>query len=124
MPVRSLLAGLIALPAAAHSEPRLVGSSPQDGATGVPAGEQTLTLEFSEPLARDRMSVTTSAAGAAPTFVGKPEFSEDGRTFRIKMQLHPGTLYAVGANSPTFKNFQTPAGVPVTPALIRFRTAP
>ena len=118
------LAALVLTSAVAFSEPQLVGSWPADGAKGVPAGEQTLVLEFSEPMARDRMSVTTGPAGAAPEFIGSPSFSEDGRTFRIRMRLRPGLSYAVGANSPSHMNFQNTAGQPVSPRIIRFTTAP
>lgn len=121
--IRLAAAGLFALPAIAIAEPRLVSSSPADGAVDVPSGEQTLVFRFSEPLAPDRMSVTTNASGAAPEFIGRPNFSADGRTFTIRMRLRPGVAYAVGANSSTYRNFQTPAGVPVAPVLVRFRTA-
>ena len=118
-----MTAVLTLLPAVALAEPRLVSSWPQDGAKAVPAGEQTLVLQFSEPMARDRMSVTTGQIGAAPEFVGPPTFSDDGRTFRIRMRLKPGLTYVVGANGPSHRNFQNMRGEPAAPSIVRFATA-
>ena len=116
------LAVFAVLPALLGGEPRLVSSWPSHGAQDVPAGEQTLVFEFSEPMARDRMSVTTGNAGAAPEFIGAPAFSADGRTFRIRMRLQPGLTYVIGANSPNHSNFQSERGEPAAPVVIRFST--
>ncbi|RAK56416.1 Ig-like domain-containing protein [Phenylobacterium deserti] len=118
------MTALIALvPAVAFAEPELVSSWPKDGAKDVQPGEQTLVFVFSEAMARDRMSVTVGDLGVAPDFVGPPEFSDDGRTFRIRMRLKPGLTYVVGANGPNHTNFRSLSGEPARPAAIRFTTA-
>lgn len=120
--IKRTAAILVMFPAMAFAEPRLVSSWPANGADDVEAGEQTLVLEFNEPMARDRMSVTTGTVGATPEFIGTPTFSADGRTFRVRMKLKPGLTYIVGANGPNHGNFQNERGDPAVPAMIHFST--
>jgi hypothetical protein len=52
----------------------------------------------------------------------KPQWSADGNTCILPVRLKPEWSYELGLNSPSFKNFQSAAGVPLTPVIYRFST--
>ena len=99
-------------------------SSPADGDVAATPGDRLLRFTFSEPMKRDRWSVTDGDLGAKPAFTGAPAFSPNGRTFTVQMHVEPDRTYVVGANGPGYTYFQGENGVPATPALIRFTTEP
>lgn len=125
MPVRLVaLLALSATPAVARgaleseaSRPHVVMAVPAAGAVAR-AGATELVWTFSEPMDPRGFSVTGDPA-AMPRFIGKPSFSADHRTFRLRVQLEPERRYDIGVNSKSYRNFRSARGV--TASMQRFR---
>ncbi len=52
----------------------------------------------------------------------QPYWTDDHMTCVLPVELEPGKTYRFGLNSPSFRNFQSAAGVPLGPVTITFRT--
>ena len=125
--VVSLTAAVVLTAACAQAEnaadaPALVAAWPDEGAV-VASGEQTLRWTFDQAMDKGGWSVT-GAPDAMPDFTSDPAFSDDGRTFTIRMRLEPGRTYDLGVNSVSHMNFRSAAGVPAAFRRIRFSTHP
>ncbi|MFH1918333.1 MAG: hypothetical protein ABIP48_00385 [Planctomycetota bacterium] len=73
------------------------------------------------------MSAGFSWTGGGPRFPnipgGKgPHWTEDRKTCVLPVELKPDSEYILGLNSPSHKNFQSAAGVPLEPILYKFAT--
>lgn len=108
---------------AGGSVPQIVSTSPPNGATDVDPSITEITVTFD----RD-MGMGFSWTGGGPTFPKvpagkKPQWTEDGKTCVLPVELKPDSFYMLGLNSPSHKNFQSEGGVPLDPVLYTFRTA-
>ncbi len=122
MRILTLAAAAAVLSAAApQSAPSVVDTWPANGATVSP-GETTIRITFSEPMARDGMSLTVAGAAEFPKPTSPPQFSADGLSLSFKASLQPGKTYGIGVNGPSHKNFRSDKGVPATPAVVIFKT--
>ncbi|MFH1147946.1 MAG: RNA polymerase sigma factor, partial [Pseudomonadota bacterium] len=52
----------------------------------------------------------------------RPHWTEDRRTCILPVLLQPNRQYRLGLNSPSNRNFQSAAGVPLDPVIYTFRT--
>ena len=71
------------------------------------------------------MAAGFSWTGGGPEFpktTGKPRWTADRKTCVLPVKLQPGSNYRLGLNSPSFKNFQSAAGIPLEPVEYQFTT--
>lgn len=125
--VAMMLAGLafaalmVGRPESMPSEPRVVATTPAQGAT-IPPGPFTLSVTYDRAMAPDGWSFVQTGRGAYPGCDNRPVQSSDGRTFTMRCTAEAGTRYAVAFNAGRFRNFRSRAGVPAQPAMLWFRT--
>ncbi|PXA94367.1 hypothetical protein DMC18_06555 [Caulobacter sp. D5] len=113
-----------ALAVADHKEPRppapprVVAVSPAPGAV-VPAGSISLTVTFDQPKQAGWSFITRDPA-TFPACAPKPVQSRDRRSFTLSCTVQAGRSYEVGFNNDRHRKFASDAGVPATPAVVRF----
>ena len=109
-------------PAAKSGAPRIVATSPKNGAINV--GPATLT-EISVTFDQD-MQGGMSWTGGGPEFpamrVGEKARWTDKRTCVLPVKVETAHRYRVGINSPSYRNFRSAAGVPADATAIIFTT--
>lgn len=105
-------------------KPAVVEMNPANGATGVDPKTAELRVTFSVPMGAG-FSWTGSGPEHPASPAGKgPAWSEDHLTCVLPVKLEPNRQYRVGLNSPSHKNFQSAAGVPLDPIVYTFKTGP
>jgi hypothetical protein len=103
-------------------KPQIIAMTPANGATDVDPATKELRVTFNVP-----MKSGFSWTGGPPQFPAAPEgkkpyWSEDHKTCFLPAELKPSTEYRLGLNSPSHKNFQSTAGVPLDPLTYTFKT--
>ena len=103
--------------------PEIVSLDPPNGAREVSPAVKELRVTFNVPMG-DEFSWT----GGGPNFPKipdgkKPYWTRDGKTCVLPVELKPGSEYALGLNSPSFKGFQSDEGVPLNPVSYTFKTS-
>ena len=104
------------------SNPRVVATNPPAFADDVDPSLDKITATFDQPM-RDRSWSWTGGGETFPELTGKPHYDATRKTCTLPVKLKAGQVYWVGINSPSYKNFKTPAGVPATRHVILFATA-
>lgn len=83
-----------------------------------------LRVTFSVPMGAG-WSWTGGGAGYPALRAGEnPRWTEDQRTCILPVRLEPNRQYRLGLNSPSHRNFQSAAGVPLEPVGYTFQTGP
>ena len=107
--------------APAQGAPRIVATSPKNGATDVDPGLAEITVTFDQD-----MEGGMSWTGGGPEFPAIPQGKQGGwrdkRTCVLPVKLVGGHRYRVGINAPSYRNFRSASGVEVTPTAIFFTT--
>jgi hypothetical protein len=103
-------------------KPAIVEMSPANGAHGVDPQTAELRVTFSVP-----MAAGFSWTGGGPEYPTQPQgerphWTEDQKTCVLPVRLEPSHEYRLGLNSPSHKNFQSAAGVPLEPVIYKFKT--
>jgi RNA polymerase sigma-70 factor (ECF subfamily) len=105
----------------ALTAPRIVATSPANGATDVDPGLTEITVTFDQD-----MGAGFSWTGGGPQYPASPEGArahwQDKRTCVMPVKLEPGHHYRVGINSPSYRNFRNAAGKPAQPSSLSFTT--
>jgi hypothetical protein len=102
--------------------PTIVALNPINGAQSVSPGLKELRVTFNAP-----MQEGCSWTGGGPEFPTipdgkKPYWTEDHKTCVLPVELRPGSLYRLGLNSVSFKNFRSMGGVALMPVAYTFKT--
>ena len=106
----------------AQERPRVVRTSPENGATSVDPATNELRVTFDQPMVTSGYSFV----GGGPTFpevVGRPLWISN-TTIVLPVRLKPDHAYWLSINSDRYQNFQGINGLPAVPYPISFRTAP
>lgn len=103
--------------------PKIVSMKPPMGSQDVSPDVKELRVTFSVP-----MGGGFSWTGGGPQFPTSPEgkkpfWTEDHKTCVLPVELKPNSQYRLGLNSPSYKGFQSAAGVPLTPMVYTFKTS-
>ncbi len=103
-------------------KPVILEMSPANGSENVDPRTTELRVTFSVP-----MGGGFSWTGGEPDFPAEPEgtgprWTGDQRTCVLPVRLEPNRQYRLGLNSPSHKNFQSAAGVPLDPVIYTFKT--
>jgi beta-lactamase regulating signal transducer with metallopeptidase domain len=103
--------------------PKIVKSTPENGATDVDPRLGIISITFDTPMAPG-FSWTGDGPRYPPVPEGqRPRWSADGKTCTLPVKLVPGTEYELGLNSFQHKNFSSKWGVPLEPVQFTFKTA-
>lgn len=108
--------------ALAQGAPRIVATSPKNGATDVDPGLTEITVTFDQDM-EEGMSWTGGGALFPVIPNGKQAAWRDKRTCVLPVKLVAGHRYRVGINAPSYRSFRSSGGVEVTPTAIVFTTA-
>ena len=113
------LSGSDAEPAAA-SPPRVVRTSPAEGAA-IPPGPFTLSVRFDQPMMSGAYSFVRTDEGAFPDCsMQQPLLSDDRRTYSVQCTAAPGESYVIWFNQgalPQFSQCPGRVGRAIAPAL-------
>lgn len=101
--------------------PKVASMMPENGATNVIASTERLVVTFDRPMGGG-MS-WTKANGVQPEGAGKPVWNADQTICTLPVKVVAGQTYSIGLNHPFANNFQSAAGVPLTPVVWTFTTA-
>lgn len=102
--------------------PRIASLSPENSAADVDPNTDSLRVTFDTPM-DEGMSWTGGGAQFPKLAEGKkPSWSADGLTCTLPVALEPDHEYQLGLNSLEHINFQSRWGVPLKPAVYKFRT--
>ena len=103
-------------------KPAILEMSPANGAHEVDPRTTELRVTFSVPMGGG-MSWTGGGPDYPVVQEGKrPHWTDDQRTCVLPVRLEPSHQYRLGLNSPSHKNFQSAAGVPLDPVVYTFQT--
>ena len=105
----------------AQGAPRLIATSPKNGASDVDPGLTEITVTFDQDM-EGGMSWTGGGSEFPATPSGKHAMWRDKRTCVLPVKLVAGHRYRVGINSPSFRNFRSVAGVSIPATAIFFTT--
>ena len=110
------------LTADAQERPRVVRTSPENGAMSVDPATNELRVTFDQPMVTSGYSFV----GGGPTFpevVGRPLWISN-TTIVLSVRLKPDHAYWLSINSDRYQGFRGTNGLPAVPYPISFRTAP
>ena len=107
--------------AQAQDAPRIVLTSPKNGATDVDPTLKEVAVTFDRDM-EGGMSWTGGGPEMPVSPKGKRAEWRDKRTCVLPVQLVAGHRYRVGINSPSYRNFRSEAGVSVIPTALYFTT--
>jgi hypothetical protein len=103
------------------NKPKIISMQPANGATEVDPTLKEIRVTFNIP-----MRGSFSWTGGGPQFPGaagkRPYWTDDKKTCVLPVDLKPNSSYSLGLNSPSHKNFQSSAGIPLDPVPYKFKT--
>lgn len=102
--------------------PRVVNTSPADGATDIDPATNEIRVIFDKEMTGESWSWVRSAAEAFPEAAGDIHYLPDMKTCVMPVKLEPGTKYVVWFNTANYLNFKDREGRPATPHLLTFTT--
>ena len=107
----------------AQAVPRIVAASPAVGGTEVDHDLSEITVTFDQDMGRG-----FSWNGGGPNFPKipdgkKPYWTDDRKPCLLPVEPKPGWEYQLGLNSPSQRNFQSAAGLPLKPVVYSFKTS-
>jgi len=105
-----------------QSIPVIVKTEPAAFDRDVPANLDKITVTFSRPMT-DRSWSWTGGGDTYPEVVGKIAYNDTQTVCTLPVKLHPGKVYWVGVNGPSYRNFKSAEGVPAPWYVILFATA-
>ncbi len=104
------------------AKPQIVSLNPPNGARDVDPNLQELRVTFNVPMGAG-MSWTGGGAQFPAGIEGsQPQWTNGGKTCVLPVRLEPAHEYRLGLNSPSHKNFQSAAGVPLDAVVYTFKT--
>jgi hypothetical protein len=102
--------------------PRVLSMNPANGAQDVSPSITMLSVTFNTAMA-EGFAWTGGGPQMPKTPEGRrPYWTKDHKTCVLPVELAPGSSYRLGLNSPSFKGFQSAAGVPLEPVNYTFTT--
>lgn len=104
----------------AQERPRVVRTSPENGAMSVDPATNELRVTFDQPMATGVSFV--GGGPTAPEVVGRPLWISN-TTIVLPIRLKPNHTYWISINSDSHQNFRGTNGLPAVPYPISFRTA-
>lgn len=103
--------------------PQIVELSPGNGDGEVDPTIKKISVTFDTKMGGGASWVTLDRQAWPGAAGGRPEWSKDGRTCTLPVEIEPGKTYKVGLNGPFYLNFQSRYGVPLPAVVWSFTTA-
>lgn len=107
--------------ALAAGRPKVVSTTPADGATGVDPGLGAIRVVFDRPM-RDGSWAFAGEPSRVPQTSGKPYYDAARTTWTVPVKLEPDRAYRFGLNSDRHEGFRSAEGVPLEPVSVAFQT--
>ena len=104
------------------SSPRVIKTSPGNGATDVDPSLGEISVMFSRPMLDKSWSWSYEERSTFPEVVGDPRYTDDGATCVLPVKLQPGKQYVIWINTSRLKNFKDRNGTPAEPYKFTFMT--
>ncbi|GEM_PF-4522845 len=116
--------GVFVSVAIAGTAPRVVKTSPPDGAKDVDPATTEIVVVFDMPVKQNSWSVVQAGDETFPELAGDSPISfRDDKTCVVKVKLQADTAYGLGINSKTRQGFKSAADeTAAEPHTLRFRT--
>lgn len=102
------------------SPPRVVATSPKDGAVVKP-GPLLLSVTFDQAMSRGDYSFVQMSPETFPECPIPPQVSVDRRTFTLRCRVRPGGRYEVWFNREPYMSFRSDRGIIAQPSRLVFR---
>lgn len=99
--------------------PKLVSSTPVNGAVDVDPALSALVFTFDRPM-RDQSWSIVGKPEDQPKITGKLRYDRSRKKLTVPVQLEPGKTYQFALNSERFQGFASADGVPLAPLEFRF----
>ena len=92
----------------------------QNGDNNVDANTKELKIIFSSPMNKDGFSINNGKKGKEYSpITGVVGFSDDGTSFKLKIEMKPGHEYEFIITDLSFRSFE---GYPLKPYEVKFKT--
>ncbi|UUL84022.1 Ig-like domain-containing protein [Sphingomonas qomolangmaensis] len=111
-----------ALQGTVGTPPRVVETTPRDGAVAVRPGDLLVRVVFDRPVRHGSYSITDVSATTPLEVTAPPRLSRDGRVFELRVRVAPGRRYGFSVNNPRYQNFRGLDGSSVAPHRVVFVT--
>jgi hypothetical protein len=106
----------------AGGSPVVLSTQPVNGDRAVSNKLERICVTFDMKMRAGGWSWAYADKAKFPELNGQPRYDGDMKTNCLPVRLKPETEYEVWINSATHRNFQSEAGVPAVPYLLKFRT--
>jgi hypothetical protein len=106
--------------ASAQDTPKVVSTSPSQGAKAPPSLSE-LKVSYDHRMAAS-WSFATGGEKAFPELWGNPSLSDDHITITLPIRLEPNRTYVVWMNTDRYKNFKSEDGAAAEPYRLTFST--
>lgn len=103
----------------ASKRPKLISSTPSNGAVEVDPSLGELVFTFDRPM-RDQSWSIVGQPEDQPKISGKPRYDRSRKQLTVPVQLEPGKTYRFALNSERFQGFVSADGVPLGPLEFHF----
>ncbi|HMK55462.1 MAG TPA: Ig-like domain-containing protein [Dissulfurispiraceae bacterium] len=107
---------------AGDATPRVVATSPMNGAVGVDPSLTRITVTFNKQMMDKSWSWSYENRESFPQTAGQPSYTDDGMTCVLPVKLEPGKRYVIWINTPRYKNFKDRHGNAVDSYKLVFTT--
>jgi hypothetical protein len=102
--------------------PKIVKMVPKNGETDVDPRTKALRITFNVPMGEGMSWVRTGGQFPEVPAGKKPQWSSNGKTCILPVNLKGNQDYEVGINDAYHINFQSKRGVPLAPVMYKFKT--
>jgi hypothetical protein len=105
-----------------NTPPRVVETSPLNGAQDVDPSLKEISVTFSEPMMDQNWSWAYDAEEKFPQMTGQPYYTEKMTKNILPVKLESNKEYVIWINSVKFKNFKDKVGNPAQQFKFTFKT--
>jgi len=102
--------------------PAVTHTTPANFADNVPPTLQTISVTFNQQMMDNSCSWTRFDENTFPRTLGQPQYDRTRKTCKLRVKLKPATVYFVGINCGTDKNFKSSSGESAKPYALTFAT--
>ena len=112
---------LLSLSSFSTDAPKVISTSPQNGAQNVDPSITEISVTFSEPMMDRSWSWSYEDKDKFPQMAGHPSYVNNMKCV-LPVKLDPKKEYVVWINTWKHRNFRSKAGVPAEPFKFTFKT--
>ena len=123
MSISLLLSGFLSGCKMDKIPPKVIGTSPPNGATNVDPSLTEISVTFNEPMKDKSWSWCYEEKKHFPETIGEAYYSDNNTRCALPVKLEPFTEYIIWINLDKFNNFRDKSGNPVKPYKFTFMTS-